>query len=243
MPHIFYEGLSQIDNKTPIKGYLTGLFVPSANRKTGDMLQTWILTSQTSPLQAVKSGEDYAICGNCPHRPINNGTCYVLTHQAPTAVWLGKEIPIDFKNSRLFHTPLRIGAYGDPTAIPLTTWQNLLQYSPSHTGYTHNWRDCDQGFSKILMASVDTEEEQIEAAAMGWRTYRIKTDAAPTATNETYCPSATGISCANCRLCGGTTIAGKNIAINVHGTKSKITKFTESITNEAKPHNLLQSTQ
>ena len=62
-----------------------GIRTASANPKTGDMIQTWILRSDMHPLEAIKSGSDYGICGSCIHRgsydefgnPIDPRTCYV----------------------------------------------------------------------------------------------------------------------------------------------------------------------
>jgi len=227
MSQVFYRGVSQIDNSTLILGLITGLDRPTSNRKTGDMLQTWILLADTSPVDAVKTGADSAICGTCPHRPANNNTCYVVTHQAPRQIWSSKQTELDFKNPRLFYTPLRIGAYGDPTAIPYATWEKLVKFSPGHTGYTHNWEHCDPDFRKILMASVDSVSEHEKATSMGWRTYRVKTDAAPILNGETYCPSYKGITCSQCQLCKGSESNGKHITINVHGTQHKVRTFNE----------------
>lgn len=81
---IVWDGPSRIDG-SPIMAIVTGLRTASANPKTGDMLQTWILRSDMHPMDAIKSGADYGICGSCGHRgtydefgnPIDPRTCYV----------------------------------------------------------------------------------------------------------------------------------------------------------------------
>jgi hypothetical protein len=40
----------------------------SENRKTGDMVQVWVLVRNESPWDAVKSGTDASVCFDCPHR-------------------------------------------------------------------------------------------------------------------------------------------------------------------------------
>jgi hypothetical protein len=225
MALVFYEGISEIDGITPIRGYITGLDSPSSNRKTGDMFQTWILLSEISPVDAAKYGNDSAICGDCPHRPSNDNTCYVLLHQAPSAIWKSNAQKLNWADPKLQTRPIRLGSYGDPTAIPYDVWDQLTDKSQGHTGYTHNWKKCDQRFKELLMASVDNVNEMLEAQLLGWRTYRVKTEAAPVYKNETYCPSATGVQCQSCKLCSGNTIAARSITIDVHGTTNKITAF------------------
>jgi len=56
------------------------------------MLQTWILMRDIDPREANKSGADFGVCGNCPHRGIPHNdptkalakerTCYVAIYQA-----------------------------------------------------------------------------------------------------------------------------------------------------------------
>src|SRR5262249_23527462 len=63
----------------------TGLARRSKNRPTGPVVQTYILPDGTeSPLAALASGGDAAVCGDCPHRPVLRpdgrrtlGSCYV----------------------------------------------------------------------------------------------------------------------------------------------------------------------
>jgi len=47
---------------------LSGLKTPSRNIKTGPMLQTIIIRSDLHPTEALKTGQDEAICGSCIHR-------------------------------------------------------------------------------------------------------------------------------------------------------------------------------
>ena len=59
----------------------------SSNRKTGDMVQTWILRSDIKPTEASKAGADASICGDCKHRWSLGGACYVNIGQGPGAIF------------------------------------------------------------------------------------------------------------------------------------------------------------
>jgi len=75
----------------------TGFQRPSANEKTEDMLQTWMLRADMNPLEAIHSGQDSSICGSRPlcgiveqsgERTTNRRrACYVSVHQAPHAIY------------------------------------------------------------------------------------------------------------------------------------------------------------
>ena len=83
---LIYKGPSQLDGRPIVVIATTG----SKNAKTGNMLQTWILRADVPPVQATKTGEDYSICGDCPHRGAVTGkrSCYVLPFQAPLKIYL-----------------------------------------------------------------------------------------------------------------------------------------------------------
>jgi hypothetical protein len=78
---ILYEGASELDN-APIVVIAT---MSTNNRKTGKMVQVWILRSDIDPIEAFKSRADYSICGNCPQRWSLGGACYVNIGQAPSS--------------------------------------------------------------------------------------------------------------------------------------------------------------
>jgi hypothetical protein len=61
--YIIYEGPSLYDGAPIVVLVQTG----SSNRKTGDMVQTYILRSDIDPITASRTGKDSAICGTCPH--------------------------------------------------------------------------------------------------------------------------------------------------------------------------------
>jgi len=174
MAELFYEGPSVIDG-APIRGYVSH---NSSNRKTGDMLQTWIMRADMKPTEACKTGADSSVCGNCRHKPSNQGTCYVLVHQAPTAISKSQARPLpEAANQKA----LRLGAYGDPTAIPYGHWRTLMgtKNTTSHTGYTHQWRTADDRFKKLCMASVDNEDEYYKAMRRNFEHWQKHRDRNP----------------------------------------------------------------
>lgn len=226
---ILYEGPSLIDG-APIVALAS--YSPK-NPKTGDMLQTWIMRSDIPPHHASADGRDTSVCGDCPHRlnPVTGRrSCYVLVHQAPRSAWAAyKRGRYTYDLDTLPWRPARLGAYGDPTAVPLAAWERLLIRLPSgHTGYTSQWaQPRAQGYRHLLMASVHSERQRDQAQAMGWRTFRIERPASDLALayaldrREIICPSATHkMECRSCGLCDGANLR-PSIVIEAHGSQAR----------------------
>lgn len=219
---VLYEGISRLDGKSPVALIVT---FASRNTKTGPMAQAWIIRTDVHPLIAVREGLDEAICGDCRHREKNARSCYVVVGFAPAGVYRAYRAgtyrrgePADLRGHYL-----RMGAYGDPAALPVEAWERLLEKLAGWTGYTHQWRTADRAFKRFLMASVDTEAEYHEARAEGWRTFRVR-HVSGLLPGEIVCPaSAEGgyrTTCERCRLCSGTSFgneAAKTVAIYAHG--------------------------
>ena len=81
--YIAYEGPSQIDG-APIVVIVNKIDDGSDNEKTGAIVQTFIIRSDVAPVDALNTGADESICGQCAHRPylIKTGAstdapCYV----------------------------------------------------------------------------------------------------------------------------------------------------------------------
>lgn len=227
MPYLLYKGPSELDGKKIIV-LATGIENPSSNAKTGAMIQTYILRDDILPSEAVKLREDVSICGDCVHRGATpkERSCYVVPFMGPNGVWRA------YKNSP---TPIitdledlgwlediRLGAYGDPAAVPIDVWERLTKKANGFTGYTHQWKNCDPKLKKFCMASVDSNAEHLLATSAGWRTFRVKRAAEPLTTNETICPATitnNKAQCKTCLACAGTSRQQNNIAVDVHGAK------------------------
>lgn len=206
----------------------TGFESPSDNRKTGDMIQIWILCKAVDPVEAIKQGLDRLICGNCRHRGHEeNGkhgverTCYVNEGQAPLGIWKAWKAgryPLLRSLECFVGRKVRFGAYGDPTHLPLSLALAIAGVSSGWTGYTHQWRKPSlQGWKQLLMASVDTAAELIIARSMGWSTFRVTPDT-DHHSMETLCASdRVGTPCADCLACAGSRGGIRAIHIPVHG--------------------------
>jgi hypothetical protein len=92
-----WRGDSLID-ASEIMVLVSGFHQRSENAKTLDMMQTWIVRTDISPLEASKLGLDYAICGDCQIRKflarirkdnaeINNISCYVDLARGVGGTW------------------------------------------------------------------------------------------------------------------------------------------------------------
>jgi hypothetical protein len=217
MSVLLYRGISLIDRSTEI--VVLGV-KNSSNSKTGPMLQTHILHADADPIAAIKNDQDAAICGDCPHRGVgfNNRSCYVNVALGPTRAWRCQESSSITDPARFgARQHIRLGAYGDPAAVPIEFWESLLSRAYGWTGYTHQWHQCDQRLQHYCMASVETEELATAAKAMGWRTYFATAGAK--ADGHIECPAYKGMQCIDCGACSGTAGRGhSSINIPVHGT-------------------------
>jgi hypothetical protein len=219
--YIIYEGKSQL-NGGNIVAIVT---MNSKNIKTGNMASMWILNADIKPTEASKQGEDASVCGDCKHRAVNKGACYVTLHHAPLAVYKAYKrgnYPIANDMTIFEGMKVRFGAYGDPSAIPTQILASIKAVVKNNTSYTHQWKQGDKILKRVSMASVDSIAEQKQAVSEGWRTFRVTSDLSDKLPNEIVCPNTTkAIQCADCGLCSGTSSRARNIVIEVHGAKKK----------------------
>ena len=225
---ILWQGTSKIDGVSPI--VLVGI-LKSSNKKTGNMVQTYIIRRDIDPLEASKTGKDYAICGDCKHRgdatsdsdrkTAANRTCYVALFQGPRHVYrsykAGKYKTVRFTDLSAIGKgrKIRIGTYGDPAAVPPRVWLRLLSLSVGTTGYTHQWDTSDLSTAtQYCMASVDSIKEAAKAWNSDYRTFRVLPVGdykagrnLPIKGQEVYCPATPEggdkSSCVECLLCFG----------------------------------------
>jgi hypothetical protein len=223
--YIIYEGPSAIDG-APIVVIATGFASRSANGKTGDMVQTWILPADIAPHHAVKSGADASVCGDCIHRPalrdavIARGEvfvpCYVKTFQAPLSVFGGYQrgiyprVTLAQLAALCTDRMVRIGSYGDPYAAPIAIWRAMTSQAKGWTGYTHQWRVAGRVWAALVMASADSIADMAAAHAAGFRTFRVTAKPFENVKGvETVCPASKEkgavTDCATCRACMGTS--------------------------------------
>jgi hypothetical protein len=224
--YVLWSGKSWIDGKQ-VMCIATG-FNGSSNRKTGNLIQTYILAKEANPVTAIKQNLDRSVCGDCVHRGSDGGkgrTCYVNIGQGPRSVydaWERGRYLTEWDSEIFRDRIIRLGTYGDPAVVPLFIWDDVLRYSTGHTGYTHQWENPTiYGHARYCMASVDSEEEQARANALGWRTFRVTpNEYAPKTENEVLCPASElagkKLTCSQCLACGGGD-RRSNIYIPAHG--------------------------
>lgn len=219
---VLYDGPSRIDGRR-IVCILTGLLRPSENQATGPIPQAWILTADVHPMTAMSTGEDASVCGDCPLRV--GRLCYVVW--GPSEIWKawrrGKYPQADQNYlAALRGRMVRIGAYGNPSAVPARVWRQLLRYAGDSVGYDHRWREkAVKPYRQFLMASVETPEQRAAAKARGWRTYRIKAPDDPVLAGERECPKQSKfphpLTCERCGWCSGAGGGDFDVVTDYHG--------------------------
>ena len=232
--YIAYEGPSEIDG-APIVVIVNKIDADSKNEKTGAIVQTFIIRSDITPMAALQTGQDAAICGDCAHRPylIKTGEseeppCYVQVGKSVQSVYhaykRGRYVKADPATiaRALQGKIVRLGTYGDPFAAPVTMWTQIIRYAAGHRGYTHQWQRADfdaAAWSPLVMASADSIDQAAHANLLGMRVFRVSigVDKQP---GEAVCPaSAEGLrksTCAKCTLCAGTSIQARDVVIADH---------------------------
>lgn len=235
---IIWEGSSAHDG-APLVVIMTGLTNASANTKTGDMVQTFILRADIDPMAALKDGSDSSICGACPLRGrmldgrMMERACYVNVGQSPLSVWRAYDrgsyarVTPEVAGEMVAGRAIRLGAYGDPAMVPVSVWHAITARATSHTGYTHQWRTRPE-FSGLVMASADSVEDRREARGLGWRAFFVVPASAELPTGAMEC-SATRernpLQCADCGACAGTRHGASpnavDVVIRAHGAGAK----------------------
>jgi len=231
---IAYEGPSEIDG-APIVVIVNRIDNDSENEKTGALVQSFIIRSDIAPTDALKTGQDESICGDCQHRPLlasETGApqCYVNVGRSVRSVYEAyrrgrytKADPATIARA-LAGKIVRLGTYGDPAAAPVRMWEQITRYAAGRRGYTHQWDRPGfdaQAWGRLVMASADTIDEAAHANLLGMRVFRVSIGVDKQA-GETICPaSAEGgrkATCAKCSLCSGTSIQARDVVIADHAS-------------------------
>lgn len=231
-----YRGPSAIGGGDVV-GILT---LTSRNRKTGDMAQLWILPADRSPLDALRDGENHASCGDCPLQGVydpaagrmSGRVCYVNVGQAPVGVWKAfragryDTYRRDLHAEILADRSIRLGAYGDPAALPDSIVEHFATVGRGWTGYSHQLfridRERADRLARWLMVSCHNQAQLSEARRRGWRAFvtvapeHAERGKVPAGAVE--CPAYTrGVSCETCQLCRGTSRPALDVYAIGHG--------------------------
>lgn len=215
--------------ESPVHGkdVLLAITDGSANEKTGDVCQIYILNPETSPLDAAKTGADEHVCGHCPQRHFLGGGCYVTLMHGPRAVysgWLntGKKLDaaedvIDMLSRRY----VRYGAYGDPAHIPAWFVSEINSVAKGWTAYTHAWRNpavADIWRGKA-MASLDHPSQIKTAEGLGWKWFlAVKDTSEIQVAGAVVCDNEKDdrTQCRDCMRCDG---SNESVYLTIHGTR------------------------
>lgn len=233
---VIYNGPSLIDGKPIVCIVQT----ETRNKKTGNMVQTYIIRSDIDPVTASRLGEDKSICGDCMHKgnpapekekgEANNRTCYVTLIHGPMQKYKGlvkglyPEVSGHKKIQDIgFGRMVRVGTYGDPSAVPQYIWDSLVSRCEGWTAYTHGESNVAP---HMFMTSADSYEQAKEAWSKGERTFRvIPSIESLDAHKEFLCPASEEMgkrsNCAKCKMCSGTESKAKSVAIVAHGKSKK----------------------
>lgn len=235
--YIAYEGPSEIDGRQIV--VIVNKLQGSDNAKTGaDLVQTFIIRADVNPVDALKTGDDVSICGQCVHRPVlasetGDAPCYVNVGRSVRSVYDA------YMRGRYVHaTPgtlrrilagrkIRLGTYGDPAAAPVRMWQEITADAAGIVGYSHQWQSIGfdhAAWAPLVMASADNIDEAAQANLYGMRVFRVSVGIDRQA-GEVTCPaSAEGgkkATCDACMLCGGTSKTARDIVIADHALGHK----------------------
>ena len=180
---VVWRGKAEYDNATDIVLIATP---PGTNRKLGPKMWTlWIMLEHIHPMDAVKSGADYAVCGNCPLRPsiaeklkamgIDASKCYVNVGREVGRIWecfkrggYQETTPADFAVI-IRNFSARIGGHGDGGAVPVHIIKQILGYDPltgqcdieTYTNYSHGWTTPGWNPEHLDIAMVSLDRQSI----------------------------------------------------------------------------------
>lgn len=216
-----------------IDNLLINFQLTTTNRKTGDMVQNFILPiSWFETNESISKLSDKEICGDCIHSQSKNKSCYVrkgfsnvgLISKVKSIRKMGiDKIPylnddvLDLLKVVLKNNPIRFGAYGEAVLMGENLIKEITKVASYWTGYTHQFHK-NLWSKDYFMASVETEFANKVATDLGFRTFFVSNELIYN--NMVNCPASKEqnkkSTCENCKLCMGTQSKGKSVIIKKH---------------------------
>ena len=219
---------------------VTGFDKPTEQKKTGDMLQSFILPRNIHPYEALATKQDKIVCGTCPLKSGNGCNVAYMLPRNLSVLWKKYkrgEIPQLVDGSLIAGRKFRFGVYGDPVYLPLELVRTIVELSSGWTGYTHQWKNKKyRAYRDYFQASTSPSDNWL-AKELGWSTFQISAEqvagsvACPASDESKARRAALGlklIDCATCLLCSGRLRKApsgelkpklaKDVYINVHGS-------------------------
>ena len=205
----------------------------STNRKTGKGIQVWILDRTMHPSDSRKSGNDSKNqCKGCPLASYSG--CYVIDmpltsiYKKYMAGGYGKINPNSKAWNEFFAVPyVRLGAYGNPSCLPISIVASISNLAERVTGYFHDWHlmseDRARSYGRFLMASTHPATYRA-AKDIGLRTFTTGKLASVGSYGIECLADTKGLTCAECGLCDGTkrnSATRPDVWIDPHGFQTK----------------------
>lgn len=167
--------------------------------------------------------------------------CYVRLEQAPTGIFKAykagkyKSVTPRYAAGIVARRELRIGAYGDSAALPISSIKPLASAAGLLTNYSHAGAYATGRFNRLAaftMASADSIEQAQTYWNRGFRTFRVTSNyttrngikrVTDLTSGESQCPKTIDkkITCIDCGLCDGNRRGlQSNIVAPAHGKGS-----------------------
>lgn len=244
---VVYDGPSLL-NGDRIVAVLT---THSNNRKTGDLPQLWILHAALAPAVAAKVGADAAVCGDCPLRGDGRHRgCYVDLVRGPWSVWgawrrgryrdawsampspaVASLAPSPVLRRAVRGRTVRLGAYGDPAAVPRAVLAAVVADARGHVGYTFSGWRLGFALADLCMASAHSTADATDAGALGYRAFLLTREPENRRPGFMACPASAEaghrLTCEECRACSGVASGGarSHVQIAAHGSPSSTKRY------------------
>lgn len=207
------------------------------NAKTGNMIQVWIMSKLVHPVESRRTGHDSTLqCQGCPYA--SNQGCYV-SPLALMAIWRAYksgsysylQLGSPEWNAFFDGASVRLGAYGNPSMLPLAMLDDITSRASMHTGYFHDWNimpvELAKSYGRFLMASCEPSNVSY-AQNLGLRTFTVVSETPSDRSVGIEClADSKGLQCADCGLCDGTARSAKrskslpSVWIKAHGYQVK----------------------
>lgn len=209
--------------------YVTATY-NSKNEKTGDCVQVSFIPVDMFMDNKIDYEKSETVCpSTCIFYQLKS--CYVNLAYSVGAIV--KAVRNNRYTQGLDYTKMRgriirIGAYGDCSSLPYEYVEKITKIASGFMNYTHGYKNCDQRFKNIAMASCETIDDALDAQSKGWRTFRVIMPNEPLLENETLCPNSknANITCNMCLKCNGANGKSKqNIVVVRHGLSHKLKSF------------------
>lgn len=201
------------------------------------MTQIWIMARNLHPVESRRTGHDATLqCQGCPYA--SNQGCYVspLPLMAIYRSYKAGDYETVTMGSPQWATlfdnaSVRLGAYGNPSMLPLAMLEDICSRAYMYTGYFHDWNimpvDLAKSYGRFLMASCEPSNVQF-AQNLGLRTFTVVSETPSDRSVGIEClADAKGMQCVDCGLCDGTARSAKrskplpSVWIKAHGYQVK----------------------